>query len=35
MPGGVLNVFQDMIEKEEYSDAEVFTLFSDRSEISV
>ena len=35
MPGWVLNVFQDMIEKEEYSEAKVFTLFSDRSEISV
>ena len=34
MPGWVLNVFQDMIEKEEYSEAKVFTLFSDRSEIS-
>ena len=30
-----MNVFQDMIEKEEYSDAQVFTLFSDRSEILV
>ena len=35
MPWWVLNVFQDMIEKEEYSEAKVFTLFSDRSEISV
>ena len=34
MPWWVLNVFQDMIEKEEYSEAKVFTLFSDRSEIS-
>ena len=33
MPWWVLNVFQDMIEKEEYSEANVFTLFSDRSEI--
>jgi len=32
MPGGVLNVFQDMIQKEEYSEVKVFTLFSDRSE---
>ena len=35
MPGWVVNVFQDMIEKEEYSEAKVFTLFSDRSEVSV
>ena len=34
MPWWVLNVFQDMIEKEEYSEAKVFTLFSDKSEIS-
>lgn len=33
MPGWVLNVFQDMVEKEEYSDAVVFTLFSDRVEL--
>ncbi len=35
MPGWVLNVFQDLIQKEEYSEAKVFTLFSDRLEISV
>ena len=35
MPWWVLNVFQDMIEKEDYSEAKVFTLFSDRSEIVV
>jgi hypothetical protein len=28
-----MNVFLDMIEKEEYSDAKVFTLFSDRAEL--
>ncbi len=35
MPWWVLDVFQNMIQKEEYSEAKVFTLFSDRSSISV
>ncbi len=31
MPWGVLNVFQDMIESENFSQAKIFTVFSDRN----
>lgn len=34
MPGWVLNVLQDLIASEDYTQGKVFTLFSDRSEIT-
>lgn len=34
MPGGVLNVFQDMIESQNFDQAKIFTLFSDRKTLT-
>lgn len=35
MPGGVLNVLKDLIYWEDFSDAKIFSLFSDRTELLV